>query len=108
MPHPAMSPEEIRLKTIGAWIRFYSFASVWRRAQVCTVKLRSRLMFVMISKLYLQMYAQTGIATDSARKSKANGWARWWAKRALPLFKAPPLPARELAAMEPAANEAAG
>ena len=107
MPHPTMSSEEVRLNTIGAWTRFYSFASIWSRAKVCTVKLRSRLMFVMISKLYLQMYAQTGIATDSARRSRANGWARWWAKRALPLFKAQPLPDLEIPSLKPAANEAA-
>ena len=32
--------------------------------------------FVLISKLYRQMYANTGIATDSARVSRANQWAR--------------------------------
>ncbi len=107
MPHPTMSREDVRLGTLGAWQDFYSFASIWNRAKVCTVRLRSRLMFVMISKLFLQMYAQTGMATDSARKSKANGWARWWAKRALPLFKAEPLPDLEIPVLAPAANEAA-
>ena len=102
-----MSREDVRLGTLYAWQDFYSFAPIWSRAKVCTVKLRSRLMFVMISKLFLQMYAQTGMATDSARKSRANGWARWWAKRALPLFKAQPLPELQIPAMEPAASEAA-
>ena len=32
---------------------------------------RSRLAFVLISKLYRQMYANTGIATDSARVSRS-------------------------------------
>ena len=49
-------------------------------------------MFLLVSKVYLQMYAKTGVATDSARRSSANGWARWFGKRAIPLFKAPPMP----------------
>ncbi|MCB1018828.1 MAG: B12-binding domain-containing radical SAM protein, partial [Acidobacteria bacterium] len=106
MPHPTMTAEEVRLNTLGAWTQFYSFSRIWSRAKVCTVRLRSRLMFLMISKLFLQMYAQTGMATDSARKSRANGWARWWAKRALPLFKAPPRPDLQVPGMEPATNEA--
>jgi radical SAM superfamily enzyme YgiQ (UPF0313 family) len=107
MPHPVMSQESVRLGTLDAWTRFYSVRSIWSRAKVCTVRLRSRLMFLLISKLYLQMYAQTGIATDSARRSQATGWARWWAKRALPLFKAKPLPELQIPVMKPAASEAA-
>ena len=34
--------------------------------------LKARLAFVLISKLYRQMYANTGIATDSARHARAN------------------------------------
>ena len=37
--------------------------------------------FVLISKLYRQMYANTGIATDSARVSRAEKWARFWPNR---------------------------
>jgi hypothetical protein len=47
----------------------------------------------MISKLYRQMYANTGIATDSARVSRANRWARLIAKPCRRLFTARPLPA---------------
>jgi hypothetical protein len=54
--------------------------------------LRSRLGFVLLSKLYRQMYANTGIATDSARVSRANRWARLIAKPARHLFTAPPMP----------------
>ena len=39
-------------------------------------ELRARLAFVLLSKLYRQMYANTGIATDSARVNRANRWAR--------------------------------
>jgi hypothetical protein len=105
MPHPTMSQESVRLGTIEAWTRFYSLASIWSRAKVCTVRLRSRLMFVLISKLYLQMYAQTGVATDPARRNRATGWARWWAKQALPLFKARPLPELQIPVLKPAAGD---
>ena len=38
------------------------------------------------------MYATTGIATDSARKQKANFWARTLAKPCRRLFQAKPMP----------------
>jgi hypothetical protein len=38
------------------------------------------------------MYANTGIATDSARVSRANQWARWIARPCRRLFTAPPMP----------------
>jgi hypothetical protein len=47
---------------------------------------------VLISKLYRQMYANTGIATDSARISKSTRWARWLAKPCRLLFVAKPMP----------------
>ena len=50
--------------------------------------LKARLGFVLISKLYRQMYANTGIATDSARVSRANRWARLIAKPCRRLFTA--------------------
>ena len=53
---------------------------------------RIALAFVLISKLYRQMYANTGIATDSARVSRANRWARVIAKPCRRLFVARPLP----------------
>jgi hypothetical protein len=47
---------------------------------------------VLISKLYRQMYANTGIATDSARSAKSVRRARLLAKAARRLFLAPPMP----------------
>jgi hypothetical protein len=38
------------------------------------------------------MYANTGIATDSARRKKANRWARWMAVLCQKLFRAKPMP----------------
>ena len=45
-----------------------------------------------MSKLYRQMYANTGIATDSARINRAVTWARWMAKPTLRLFHGQPMP----------------
>ena len=91
MPHPTMSSEEMRGRTQGVWDQFYSFPSVWKRSR-CTPHLRARLAFVFVSKLYRQMYASTGIATDSARQKKANNWARWLAIPCRKLFSAAPMP----------------
>ena len=86
-----MSPDEIRARTQAVWDQFYSLRRIWARSR-CTPTLRSRLAFVLISKLYRQMYANTGIATDSARVSRANRWARLIARPCRHLFTARPLP----------------
>ncbi|HEY7234976.1 MAG TPA: radical SAM protein, partial [Gemmatimonadaceae bacterium] len=74
--HPTMSLEEIRVGTQRAWDQFYSWRHVWVRSRVVE-SLRARIAFVLISKLYRQMYANTGIATDSARVQRSAQWARW-------------------------------
>jgi len=91
MPHPSMTSEEMRKRTQRVWDRFYSFASVWKRSR-CTPNLRARLAFVFISKLYRQMYASTGISTDSARRNRASAWARWLAVPCRKLFQGRPMP----------------
>jgi radical SAM superfamily enzyme YgiQ (UPF0313 family) len=91
VPHPKMSPDEIRERTQAVWDRFYSLPQVWRRSK-CTPTLKSRLAFVLISKLYRQMYANTGIATDSARVQRSAQWARMIAKPCRKLFAAAPMP----------------
>jgi radical SAM superfamily enzyme YgiQ (UPF0313 family) len=90
-PHPVMSGDEIRQRTQLVWDKFYSFKSIWKRSH-CVKSLRSRLAFLFISKLYRQMYANTGIATDSARVNRSVRWARWMAKPCRVLFAARPLP----------------
>jgi radical SAM superfamily enzyme YgiQ (UPF0313 family) len=90
-PHPVMSADEIRERTQAVWDRFYSFRKIWARAK-CVKSLKSRIGFVLLSKLYRQMYANTGIATDSARVSRANRWARLIAKPSRHLFTAAPMP----------------
>ena len=89
--HPTMSLEEIRVGTQGAWDQFYSFRRVWARSRVVE-SLRSRIMFVMVSKLYRQMYANTGIATDSARVARSARWARWMGIACRRLFLGSPMP----------------
>ncbi|MGI8745071.1 MAG: B12-binding domain-containing radical SAM protein [Bryobacteraceae bacterium] len=91
MPHPSMSSEELRERTQGVWDRFYSMREIWERSR-CTPNLRARLAFLFISRLYRQMYANTGIATDSARRSKASLFARWIAKPCQRLFQAKLMP----------------
>jgi radical SAM superfamily enzyme YgiQ (UPF0313 family) len=90
-PHPTMSLEEIRVGTQQAWDQFYSWRSVWARSRVVR-SAKARLAFVLVSKLYRQMYANTGIATDSARVARSNRWARWLGLAARRLFLTTPMP----------------
>jgi radical SAM superfamily enzyme YgiQ (UPF0313 family) len=89
--HPTLSLEDIRVRTQGAWDRFYSWRNVWARSGVVQ-SLKARLAFVLISKLYRQMYANTGIATDSARVARSNRWARWLGIVVRRLFLTDPMP----------------
>src|SRR3954466_12381737 len=104
-PHPVMSPDEIRARTQAVWDRFYSLPRIWERSR-CTRSLRSRVAFVLISKLYRQMYANTGIATDSARVSRANRWARLIARPCRRLFVARPMPSLARPSLASATPEA--
>ncbi len=94
--HPVMTAEEIRSNTQQVWDRFYSFPSVWRRATASCVSLKSRLAFVLLSKIYRQMYANTGIATDSARVNRSVQWARLMARPCRRLFASRPMPELQL------------
>jgi len=91
MPHPLMSGEEILQRTQGVWDSFYRLASIWKRS-LFMKSLRARLAFVLLSKVYRQMYANTGIATDSARVNRAARWARWLAKPCRRAFHGAPMP----------------
>jgi radical SAM superfamily enzyme YgiQ (UPF0313 family) len=105
-PHPIMSAEEIRQRTQTTWDEFYRLSMIWERS-ACVRSLRARLAFVLISKLYRQMYANTGIATDSARRGRSARWARWLAKSCRRFFVAKPMPDLEVPASrvaEPAAS----
>jgi tRNA A37 methylthiotransferase MiaB len=102
VPHPVMAADEIRVQTQQVWDRFYRLPAIWQRS-TCVRSLRSRVAFVLISKLYRQMYADTGMATDSARVARSTRRARWLARAARRLFIATPMP--DLA--EPAALSSA-
>ena len=91
MPHPTMSSDEMRERTLRVWDQFYSFSAIWRRSAVAP-SFKARLILIFISKLYRQMYANTGIATDSARRSRATTMARWLARPCRRLFMAAPMP----------------
>jgi radical SAM superfamily enzyme YgiQ (UPF0313 family) len=90
-PHPTLSADEIRDRTQGVWDQFYSLRHVWRRSRAVK-SLKNRIGFVLCSKLYRQMYANTGIATDSARHAKSERMARLLAKPCRRLFIAKPMP----------------
>jgi radical SAM superfamily enzyme YgiQ (UPF0313 family) len=92
MEHPAMSPDQIRRRTQEVWDRFYSFSSIWKRSHGAVKSIKARVMFVLISKLYRQMYANTGIATDSARVSRSAQWARLMAIPLRRMFVGRPMP----------------
>jgi hypothetical protein len=81
--------------TQGVWDQFYSLRSIWKRSRVVRT-LKARLAFVLISKIYRQMYANTGIATDSARVSRSVRWARWMALPCRRLFAGRPMPELQL------------
>jgi hypothetical protein len=89
--HPTMSLEEIRVGTQGAWDSFYSWRHIWARSRVVE-SFKFRLAFVLISKLYRQMYANTGIATDSARVARSAKRARWIGLACRRLFMGAPMP----------------
>jgi radical SAM superfamily enzyme YgiQ (UPF0313 family) len=90
-PHPTLSADEIRERTQGVWDQFYSLPHVWRRSRAVK-SLKNRIGFVLCSKLYRQMYANTGIATDSARHAKSERMARLLAKPCRMLFIGKPMP----------------
>ncbi|WP_157178463.1 B12-binding domain-containing radical SAM protein [Terriglobus roseus] len=90
-PHPTMSSGEISERTQKVWDKFYDWPAIWERS-ACTPNLKARVAFMFLSKLYRQMYAGTGISTDSARKKKSKAWARWTAAQCHKLFVAKPMP----------------
>jgi len=89
--HPTLSADEIRSRTQAVWDQFYSLPQIWARSRVVK-SVRARVTFLLISKLYRQMYANTGIATDSARTARSARWARWLARPCRRLFVTAPMP----------------
>ncbi len=52
---------QLRQRTQGVWNGYYSMGSIWQRSRFIK-SAKGRLTFVLISKIYRQMYADTGIA----------------------------------------------
>ena len=92
MQHPVMGADEIRRRTQSVWDRFYSTSNAWRRSRRTVKSLKARLAFLLISQIYRQMYANTGIATDSARVNRSAQWARLMAIPCRWLFAGRPMP----------------
>ncbi len=89
-PHPTMSADEIRDRTQQVWDRFYEWRSIWKRSDFIQAR-SGRLAFLLISRIYRHMYADTGIATDSARVAWSARWTRWLAKPCRLLFAGAPM-----------------
>ena len=90
-PHPTMSSDEIRERTQKVWDRFYNWGAIWTRSACCPT-ITSRIAFMFLSKLYRQMYAGTGISTDSARRKKSKSVARFLVKQTSKIFRSKPMP----------------
>jgi len=87
-----LTQEELRLRTQSVWDRFYSFGKIWERSGKFTGNVRGRLAFLLISKVYRQMYADTGLATDSARVAWGKKYTKHLAHLCQRLFKGKPMP----------------
>ena len=70
-PHPVMSGEEIRQGTQNVWTDFYSLKASWQRSNILK-SFKSRIAFVVASKVMLNAFGRTGLSTDSARASRAT------------------------------------
>lgn len=88
---------QIRVGAQRAWDQFYRWRAIWRRSDVAE-SWRGRLAFVLLSRLYRQMYANTGIATDSARVTRSARRARLVGRRCRALFLGRPMPDVQLPA----------
>jgi hypothetical protein len=93
--HPVMSGEEIRSRTQAVWDSFYGWGRIWKRSRFIKSR-RGRVAFVLISRIYRMMYADTGLATDSARLTWSGRWARWMAKPCRRHFAGRPMPDLEV------------
>ncbi len=98
--------ESIRTQSFGVAVRTPRWLSVlaeatnsgdvsgWRQLRAWSRVVesrRARLAFVLISTLYRQMYANTGVATDSARVQRSARWARWMGHVCRRLFMGKPM-----------------
>ena len=86
-----MSGEQIRQGTQKVWNDFYGLKAAWRRSDMLK-SYKSRVAFVVASKVMLQAFGNTGLSTDSARASRATKWGGIGFSLLQKMFAAPPLP----------------
>ena len=97
--HPVMSADEVRRRTQHAWDLFYSLRSIWGRSHIVGT-VRERLTFVLISKLYRQMYANTGSPPTApgspsrrgGRDGSPSPCSACFRHRRCPIFRCPTCP----------------
>ena len=75
-------------ETLAAGMPFFDDVGFWKRAQIVK-SMKSKIAFTLVSKMYRQMYANTGIATDSARHARASRMARLLARPCRRYFVSP-------------------
>ena len=87
-----MSSEEIRRRTQAVWDQLLQLAQHLERGRASSKHQGRASAFVLISKLYRQMYANTGIATDSARVQRSAKRARLIGRAVRRFFISRPMP----------------
>ena len=70
-----------------------STLSIWLAAVAVPEERARGLAFVLISRLYRQMYADTGSRPIARASARSALWARWLARFARRLFVSEPMPA---------------
>jgi len=91
MPHPTMTPEQMLDHLEKTWGRFYSLPAIWDRAHAAK-RMRSRLAFVLASKLLRQMYVRPNLAQNRSGQRQAKRLARYLARPCQRLFRAREMP----------------
>ena len=73
MPHALMSTRRDQRADARCLGSLLYLQRIWKRSVCARRRCADGWRFIFLSKLYRQMYAGTGISTDSARSEKANG-----------------------------------
>ena len=105
-PHPVMSGEQIRQGTQAVWNNFYSLKAAWKRSDMLK-SFWNRVAFLVCSKAMLQAFGNTGLATDSARASRATRLGGFAFSLLQKMFSAPPMPDLRIPVTPPAAEKPA-
>ena len=101
-----MSGEQIRQGTQKVWNNFYSLKAAWKRSDMLK-SFWNRVAFLVCSKAMLQAFGNTGLATDSARASRATRLGGFAFSLLQKMFSAPPMPDLRIPVTPPAAEKPA-